>query len=458
MAPRFRVLLAGLLATALAVGTDFVSLGVLLPSIEDSFDTDIHVSQWVVNVYALAFAMAIIPGGRLADLFGRRRALLAGIALFVLGSLADMVAPSIGALIAARAVQGVGAAVMWPTAMSVMFSSAPEGRAGGFIGLLMSVAGIGNVVGPLIAGAAADVGADGWRLFFGANVVIALVAFGLLAYAAPKPAPDELGHDRVDLLGVALLAVALCGLLLAFDDAGVEGWLTPTVVVPFVAFVVFLALFVVVERRVEVPLVPRYFWSNRQLMAASVANGAIIGANFITFVFVPQIGQEVWDDSPFVSALRLVPNLVVFASLSPFAGRAYDRFGGRWVVGTGTAVAVLGILWIAIVPADSYWTWLLPGLLVVGAGLALVIGPLSTIAVDAVRPEDGSLASAMAFQFHLIGGAVSVTIATLIITSASGLVDGYQLAYWYGAALAAVGLFLVPWLPSRARSPEPASA
>ena len=416
--PRLRLLLAGLFSIGFTVGTDVVGAGVLLDPIEQEFETTISTTQWVINAYALTFAMSMVTGGRLGDMYGRRKLLLIGLGVFATASVACALSPDIWFLIGARMIQGVGAAIVWPCALGLLFLSVPDEKAGGAIGILLGLVGIGNAVGPLVGGGLSDLAVWGWRLFFVFNVVTASLSLLLVSVATRGGHHEPLKPERIDYAGITVLATAFFALLLAFDLSTARGWGSSWVLGLLVLAAVSFLAFPFVEKRMPEPLIPPRLWRNTPFVAGVFLNGQQIAPAFILIVFVPQLGQRVWGYSDFQAAMLLLPFVVCFTGLAPIAGRIYDRIGGRRLIGAGYVMVVAGTLWIALVPDTlGFWGWLLPGEALIGAGGAFSIGPSGTLAVASVREDEVSLAGGISFQWHLTAAAIGIAAATLIITS-----------------------------------------
>ena len=504
-----RLLLAGLFATSFVIGTDVVGIGVLLDAIEAQFNTTVSTAQWVISGYALAFAMAIVAGGRLADTYGRRKLLLIGLVVFGIGAIGGTASTDIGFLVGARVVQGIGAAIAWPCTMGLLFLSVPQEKAGAYIGALLGAVGLGNVTGPIIGGGFSVLAPWGWRLFFAFNLLAAVVAFTFVTLGSDERAEEPLKRERIDYAGILVLSVAFVALLVAFDIATSFGWKSAPVIASLVVAGVGFIVFPWVERKVSEPLLPPRLWRNKAFIAAVLLNGLQIGPAFIAMAFIPQLGQRVWGYSDLKAALLLLPFVIFFASVAPIAGRLYDRLGGRIVIGAGYAVIVASTLWFVLVPPDrGYWVWLVPAMVLMGTACSLTVGPSGTVAVSSVREDEVGLAGGLSFQWHLTSAAITIAVATFIITStvhtelrhtieaqghevtqqelrtihgiehenaqavlatshlppevrdqlkadvSQGFEDGFRKSFWFATAVGALGLFLVPFLPPRRREPS----
>ncbi|MEM8953493.1 MAG: MFS transporter [Verrucomicrobiota bacterium] len=415
---RLKLRIAGLWAAAFTIGTDVVGVGVLLAPMEATFQVSVSTVQWVINAYAITFAMLIVTGGRLGDMFGRRRVLLAGLFLFGGASALNAGSQGIEWLIAARILQGIGNALLWPTAVGLMFASAPTERSGVYIGIMFGLTGLGNVVGPVIGGAVSDLGPEGWRLFFVFNLLTSGTAISLLLMSGRSEADDELKRERIDFPGITTLALGTFGFFYALDRASISGWRSALVLGALALCVMMYGLFALLERRAPAALIPRRLWRNRSFLAAALLNGLVMPASFAMFVFVPQIGQKVWGLTDFRAALLLIPAMILFAGSAPMAGHLYDKIGMKKLLWFGYGLSAVGSAWFALVdPSAGYMGWLLPAQLCLGLSIGIVVGPAGTAAVASVDGADAGVASGVAFQWHLVLGAMGIALATFFVTA-----------------------------------------
>jgi EmrB/QacA subfamily drug resistance transporter len=414
---RRKWLLGGIYLATFMTSTDVVSVGVLLVPIERSFDTTLTTAQWVMNAYALVFAMLIVTCGRLADMRGRRQLIIIGLSLFAAASVVDALAPSIGWLIAARAVQGAGAAVFFPSLMAIAFLTAPPGRGAARLGIFFGIMGIGSSSGPIIAGFLADVGPWGWRLFFALNVLISLVSLLLLSRVATPPSPPNERQEKIDYAGVCALAGAVFCLLFGLERAA-RGADAGTLFVLFGASVVLCVLFPFIERRVRDPLVPPDLWRNRAFVAGVCLNAVVVGAPFVVLVFIPQYTSEILGWSPRASGLGLLPITVFAAGLGPISGHFYSRIGPRRMLTVGLTMATAGSLYFVMAPSDwGYFGAIVPGLVLSGIGMGINTSTSGAVAVAAVSKDRATLASGIGFQFHLAFAAIAIGVATLLLVT-----------------------------------------
>jgi EmrB/QacA subfamily drug resistance transporter len=430
------------------VANDFSAINVVIPSIESDFDTTVDTTQWVVNAYALTFGVLIVTGGRLADIFGRKRMFFVGAAIFATMSLAGGVAQSEAQLIAARVLMGIGGALMWPAILGMTFGILPESKAGLAGGLIMGAAGIGNAAGPLIGGVMDDL--LSWRWIFFLNLPV--TAFACLVTAKyihqPKAETDD---TKIDYFGVITVSVGLVALLLAFDqvlDWG--GWGDPRIVALLGLFVVGIAAFAFVERAAgRNALVPGDVMRDRNFTYSCAAILFFSAVFFAMLLYLPQYMLKVLDFSPIETGAGMLPMMGVFAAVSFIAGPLYDRVGAKVLASAGAAGLVAGPLLVALAASEqSYWA-LVPGLVVAGAGVGLFYPTVTTAGVTAVEESRRSLAGAIIYMFQIAGGSVGLGLTTTVFIEASdsasgdaGFIDGIEAAFKLDAGLALIGMVI----------------
>jgi EmrB/QacA subfamily drug resistance transporter len=416
-----RSTIVALVAMALAVfviANDVTALSVALSAVESDFDADVGTAQWVISAYALIFGVLIVPGGRLADLFGRRRIFFVGAAIFAVFSLAGGLAPDAWVLITSRALMGIGGALMWPAILGMTYSILPAERAALAGGLILGAAGFGNAAGPLIGGFLTD--ALSWRWILFLNLPIAALAC-LVAWRAVPESRSGDAERRLDYLGVATLSLGLIALLVALDQVDEWGWTSAGVLVLLVLFVALLAAFAVNERRVgDRALVPRDVMSNRRFAAACLATLLMSSTFFVSLVYLPQFMQKILGYSPVEAGLGLLPMMGVFALVSFAAGPLYERLGPGPVLAAGAACLVAGPALISLVETGDSWAQLVPGMVVLGAGVGLFYSSITTVAVTALDPSRASLAGGIIYMFQVAGGSVGLGIATAVFTARAG--------------------------------------
>jgi EmrB/QacA subfamily drug resistance transporter len=417
------------------IANDFTALAVVVVDIENDLGSTLNRAQWVINAYTVVFGVLIVTGGRLADLLGRRRVFLLGAMVFATFSLLGGLAPNIELLIAARALMGIGGAMMWPAVLGMTFGLLPAEKAGLAGGLVLGVAGLGNAAGPLIAGLLTDF--LDWRWVFFVNVPIALAAIIITRRNVSESRAGE--HAGIDYLGIVTLSAAVILVLIALDVGTAEGFGDPLVLVMMVVGLLLLAVFAFVERRTgAAALLPRRVTASVQFTSAVVSVMAMSVVFFAVLVFVPQLAEKDQGWSALDAGAGLLPLMLLFAGVSFLAGRLYNRLGARVVVSSGAACLTLGVLWLAFTIGSSY-ALLVPGLVVVGTGVGLYYSAITTAAVTAVPASDNSLAGGIVYMAQIAGGSIGIGLNTAIVLSANTLADGIRTAFFVDAALGLVG-------------------
>jgi EmrB/QacA subfamily drug resistance transporter len=416
IAPGTTMVLVAMGLGVLVIANDFTALNVAIPSIEEDFDTDVGTAQWVINAYCLVFGMAIVTGGRLADMFGRRGAFFVGAIVFAGFSALGAVAPSTGVLIGSRVGMGIGAALMWPAILGMTYAALPASKAGLAGGLILGVAGLGNALGPLIGGALSELS---WRWIFGLNVPIAAIAIAVVWLKVHQPR-EQAEEERIDYPGIASLSLGLLLLLLGLDQAVDWGWGDWRVVSMFAAAVVLIVAFGLIEPRMgRSALIPSDLLGNRTFVAACLVTLMISAVFFATVLYVPQFLQKILDWSPLGSGAGMLPMLGLFALTSFIAGPVYQRVGAKPTVAGGALLLAIGPLLLSLIEDDSGYGSVVAGLAVTGLGAGLFYPSVTTAAVTALDPSRTSLAGGLVYMFQIAGGAIGLGLTTSIFTSAS---------------------------------------
>jgi EmrB/QacA subfamily drug resistance transporter len=401
----------------IVIANDFTALNVALPSIEHDFNVDVGTVQWVINAYALTFGMAIVAGGRFADMFGRRRVFFIGAALFAGFSLLGGIAPDSFFLIAMRVGMGIGAALMWPAILGMTFAALPESKAGLAGGLILGAAGIGNALGPLLGGLLTD--ELSWRWIFFLNVPIAAFAVLVTWLKVHQPKPLNAG-ERIDYTGIATLAGALLLFLVAFDQAADWGFGDPRVVAMLVLAAVLLVAFCAIEpRRGRDALVPSDVLRNSEFRSACLAVLLMSAVFFSTVLYAPQFMEKLLGYSALKAGAGMAPMLVTFAVVSFVAGPAYERLGPKVSVGLGALGLTVGPILLSQIHADSGYGALVAGLTATGIGAGFFYSAVTTAGVTALDPSRSSLAGGLVYMFQIAGGAIGLGITTTIFTISS---------------------------------------
>jgi EmrB/QacA subfamily drug resistance transporter len=401
----------------IVIANDFTALNVALPAIEHDFNVDVGTVQWVINAYALTFGMAIVAGGRLADMFGRRKIFFIGSALFAGFSLLGGIAQDSFFLIGMRVGMGIGGALMWPAILGMTYAALPESKAGLAGGLILGAAGIGNALGPLLGGFLTD--ELSWRWIFFLNVPIAAFAVLVTWLKVHQPKLPDAG-ERIDYAGIASLATALFLFLLAFDQAADWGFGDPRVIGMLVVAVILVVVFCFIEpRKGRNALVPSDVLRNVDFRSACLAVLLMSAVFFTTVLYAPQFMEKILDYSALKAGLGMAPMLATFALVSFIAGPAYNRLGPKVSVGIGALGLAIGAVLISLIGPDSGYGGLVAGLTVIGIGAGFFYASVTTAGVTALDPSRSSLAGGLIYMFQIAGGAIGIGITTTIFTIAS---------------------------------------
>ena len=429
-------------AAVIVIANDFSAINVALPTMEKDFDTDINTIQWVVNAYALTFGVMIVTGGRLADMFGRRRAFFLGAAIFAAMSALGGAAQSEAWLIAARVVMGIGGALMWPAILGMTFSILPEDKAGLAGGIILGAAGLGNAMGPLIGGVLTD--ALSWRWIFFLNVPIAIFAV-TITYFLVKVKEPEVTDRKIDYRGIAALSVGLVSLLIALDQVADWGWGDPKVIGLLALAAVLVLAFVPIERRAgSNALVPSEVMRNESFRASCLAILFMSATFFASLLYLPQFMQKQLDYSPLEAGVGILPFLGTFAVVSFVAGPLYERVGAKRLAAFGAACIAIAPFLFSQVDVDSGYDSLIVGMVVLGLGVGSFYPTATTAGVTSVDESQTSLAGGIVYMFQIAGGSIGLGLTTTVFSSSiPPFADGIQAAFRLDAVLSLVGFLIV---------------
>jgi EmrB/QacA subfamily drug resistance transporter len=421
---------------------DGTVVNVALPTIQRALGGGLAAQQWVVNGYLLTLGSLILIGGSLGDLFGERRVFAIGVSGFGVASLICALAPSIGVLVAARALQGVAGALLVPSSLAVIVNTFGESERGAAIGSWTAWGAIAGVLGPLAGGELLALGS--WRLIFLMNIPLAIACVALILVAIPASAPRDEDPARparrVDYTGAILCALGLGGPVFALIEQPRLGWSSPAVIVPLIVGMALLVMFLLYESRAQGPMLPLGLFRRRNFSAGNVETFAMYAGLAILFFFLVLFLQQIGGYTPLKSGLATLPVTVVMFVLSRRFGALADKFGPRFFMGAGPLIAAAGLLLFQRVGVKAdYVSEVLPPLLVFSLGLAMTVAPL-TAAVLAGSEHQAGIASgvnnAIARVAGLLGTAsVGAVIASSFAASMNSRLQDIPLG---GAAQAAV--------------------
>ena len=442
-----------------------------LPVIRNDLHASLSSLEWTVNAYTLTFAVLLLTGATLGERFGRRRMLVVGLVIFTAGSAAAALAPTVDWLIAFRALQGAGAAIVTPLTLTLLAAAVPVERRGMALGIWGAVAGLAIATGPVVGGAVVQ--GWSWQTIFWLNVPLGLA---LIPMARLRLVESRGTATHLDLRGVVLASTGLFGIVLGLVRANALGWTSSYVVVALSTGVALVAGFVAWEKRAPEPMLPMRLFASRGFSATNLASVLMFFGMFGSIFLLAQFLQTVQHYSPLDAGLRTLPWTGMPIVVSPIAGLVADRIGGKPVVLTGLVLQATGLAWLAAVssPTVAYST-LLPAFIVSGTGMAMFFAPVATMVLGSVRRSEEGIASGATNALRELGGVFGIAVLASVFaghggyTSGQAFVDGLRPAVAVGAAgvfLAAIALLFVPrrretvQLPDveSATSPQPAAS
>ncbi len=431
-----------LIACILGSGIVFLDgtvVNVALPRIQIALGGGLAGQQWIVNGYLLTLSALILIGGSLGDLYGERRVFAIGVAGFGAASLGCALSPSIGALVVARAVQGVAGALLVPSSLAVIMNTFSESERGAAIGSWTAWAAIAGVLGPLVAGELLAIGS--WRLIFLINIPLAAICVALILMAVPRTAPRERGGRRVDLPGALLCAFGLGGSVFALIEQPRLGWSSPAVAIPLVGGIVLLGCFLLYEARASDPMLPLGLFRRRNFSAGNIETFSMYAGLSILFFFLVLFLQQIGGYTPLQSGLATLPVTVVMFVLSRRFGKLADRLGPRLFMGGGPLVAACGLLLLQRVTLKvEYVPEVLPALIVFALGLSMTVAPLTAAVLAGAGADQSGIASgvnnAIARVAGLLGTAALGAIVAASFSSTLSRLAGSGLAASGRAVLA----------------------
>jgi EmrB/QacA subfamily drug resistance transporter len=466
---RWRIL--AVVATAFFMTILDVSIvNVALPSIGKALDFSRENLQWVITAYSIAFGGFLLLGGRAADLLGRRRVFMVGVALFTLASLACGLAQSEGMLIASRAVQGLGGAIISPAALSIVMTSFEEGpERNKALGIWGALGGSGAAVGVLAGGVLTKY--LGWEWIFFVNVPVGALVLLLAPRIVPESARDETGR-KYDVLGAVLVSGGLALLVYTISKAPDVGWLTARTILLLIASAGLLAGFFFNERRIPDPLMPFHIFRVRTVTGANVVGGLLGAVIFANFFVLTLYVQGVLGYSALKAGVTFVATAGTAVIAAGIAQALTTRFGPKPIIAIGLTLLTAAMIWYSQIPVHaSFVSDLLPGYLMVGVGIAFAFVPVSIAALAGVAEREAGLASGLINTSQQIGGAIGTAVASSIFAShfktllkegkslPVALTGGYSWAFWGLAVFGVLALIAsLTLIRSQEMSEAPATA
>ena len=433
---------------------DNLVVSVALPSIHRDLGASIQALEWTVNAYVLAYAVLLLTGAALGDRFGRRRMFIGGIALFTAASAAAALAPSTGLLIAARVVQGVGAAVVTPLTLTLLAGAFPAERRGIALGVWSAISGIAVALGPLVGGAVVQ--AISWQWIFWINVPIGLV---LIPLAGARLAESHGPSKRLDLRGLGLASAGLFGLVYGVVRSQSQGWTSPEIVIALAVGALLVAAFIAHELRTPEPMLPMSFFANRGFAVTNAVSLTMWFGMFGSIFFLSQDLQNVLHNTPLQAGVKLLTWTGTIMVVAPLAGFFSERYGSRPFMVAGLGLQAIGLGWLATLASvhQTYASMIVPFVLA-GAGMALVFAPSANAVLSSVHPHQAGQASGALNAIRELGGVLGVAVLASVFTShgsyasPQAYVDGLIPAMWVGVGVLGAGALIAAALPSRTRA------
>jgi EmrB/QacA subfamily drug resistance transporter len=440
---------------------DNTVVNVALPSIQRDLGARLSELEWIVAGYALTFAALLLVGGKLADMFGRRRVFVVGLGIFTASSLACALAPNPQFLIGARVVQGIGAALMSPATLSIISATFPPRERGQAIGIWAGVAALALSIGPFVGGVLTE--HVGWSSIFFVNVPI-----GVLAIAASllliEESKDTSEGQRLDLPGLLSSALGLFALTYGLIEANNYGWTSARILGALAIAAVALASFVVLERRQRRPMLELALFHNATFTGANLVVLLVALAQFGVLFFVSLYMQNVLGYSPVRAGTAFLPMTVLIVAIAPLAGRVSDRMGSRWLMTGGMMLVALQLFYFSRLGVHESYATLVPGMLIGGVGMASVMSPSNAAALRGVPVDRAGVGSAVVNTSRQVGGSTGIALMGAIVAhgiagrqTPEAFVHGFSLALTVAAAIAFAGALVAVTLvrsPSRDQADE----
>jgi EmrB/QacA subfamily drug resistance transporter len=445
---------------SLMAAIDTLVVSTALSRIRLDLGASVEQLEWTVNAYNLSFAVLLITGAALGDRYGRRNLYAAGLGLFALASAAGALAPNVGVLIAARAVQGAGSALIMPLGLALLSAAFPAEKRGAAIGIFSAITGIAVASGPLVGGAVVE-GID-WQWIFWVNVPIGLAAIPLVLTRMR----ESFGPDTaLDLRGLALVTLGALGTVWGLVRGNQAGWGSAEVVATLIGGVLLMVAFVAWERRAREPMLSLELFRSRAFSAGNAAIFLTFASLFGAVFFYAQLLQTGLGYGPLDTGLRLLPWTATFITVAPVAGALADKIGERPLMVAGLSLQALGSAWLALIAdADMAYTQMLAPFIVAGVGVSMAIPAAQNSVVASVADEVIGKAAGANSMMRELGGVFGVAVAVAVFAAAgsyaspSAFVEGFQPAILVGAALSLIGAAAGLALPGRRRAVAPVLA
>src|SRR3954452_12025363 len=437
---RWTIVLASLGVFMSALDTLVVTTS--LPALRLDLHASLQSLEWTVNAYNLAFACCLLTGAALGDRFGRRRVYVLGLAAFTAASAAAALSPSAAVLVAARAVQGAGAAIVFPLTLTLISEAFPAEKRGAAIGLWGGITGLGVAIGPVVGGAV--VHGISWHWIFWLNVPVGLA---LITLAATRLTESFGPRSQLDLVGLALAAGSAFGVTWGLVRANAAGWGSAEVVGSLVAGFALMGAFLAWERRSASPMIPLGLFRSRTFASANAVSLFMYAGLFGALFLMSQFFQSCLGYSPLEAGVRLLPWSMPPMFIAPIAGALADRYGNRPFMALGLALQAAGLAWVALIASpDVSYLQVGVALTIAGTGTSFCFPTVANAVVGSVPQEDAGVASGTNAAIRELGGVLGVAVLATVFASHGGyatartFVDGFTDAIWVAVAFSALGV------------------
>ncbi|HTR88472.1 MAG TPA: MFS transporter, partial [Solirubrobacteraceae bacterium] len=393
---------------------DNTVVNVALPSIQRGLHATTSSLEWTVNAYTLTFAVTLVTGGRLGDIYGRRKMFLLGVVVFGAASFLIGLAQSDVWLVAFRAIQGIGSGFMMPATLSIITNTFDARERGRAIGTWAGVSAMALAIGPVVGGFLVQ--EVSWQSIFFLNVPVAILAIAVTLLAA-RESRDETAVREVDVPGVATLTLGLGSLVLGLVQSNEWGWGSPRVLGLFALALAMLVAFVVVERTRRAPMVDFSFFRSRSFFGANVVAFIVSFAMFAMFFYLALYMQDVLRFSPLQAGVRFLPSTLMIMIVAPIAGRMADRVGPRPLMTIGLCLVSFALFWMTGITTHSSYGFLIVSFVVLGLGMGLVMSPMSTAAMNSVEVTKAGVASGLLSMTRMVGSTFGVAVIGAIVAT-----------------------------------------
>lgn len=429
-----------------------------IPVIRQDLNASLEDLEWTVNAYTLTFAVLLLTGAALGDRFGRRRVFAIGIGVFTLGSIAAALAPNVEALNLARALQGLGGAIVMPLTLTILSAAVPKEKRGLALGAWGGISGLAVAFGPVVGGAVVQ--GLSWQWIFWLNVPIGIL---LIPLALSRLQESHGPGGKLDLPGLGLASAGLFGIVWGLIQGNGQGWSSPEIVGSLAAGLALVAAFVAWELRTAAPMLPMRFFRKPAFALANVSSLFMFFGMFGSIFLLSQFFQTVQGYSPLGAGLRILPWTLAPMFISPIAGAMSDRIPGKTLVGIGLSLQAVSLVWMGLVSTPTVaYSELVPPFIIAGIGMSLFFAPMANIVLSAVRPEEEGQASGANNAARELGGVFGVAVLASVFASFGGyesgqaFSDGMNPALILGGIVVGLGALAAFAIPGRPRKTEAA--